>query len=108
MKNTIFIDIDTERERQVLIGKGHDTTPPTSPEEAKEIPAILDYYKYDLKAISFLPKTEAGAYKQMPYEAITEEEYNKRNSSIKPFNVGTVNQDSKPELFCDSDKCTVL
>lgn len=78
------------------------------PEEAKEIPAILDYYKYDLKAISFLPKTEAGAYKQMPYEAITEEEYNKRNSSIKPFNVGTVNQDSKPELFCDTDKCSII
>lgn len=78
------------------------------PEEAKEIPAILDYYKYDLKAISFLPKTEAGAYKQMPYEAITEEEYNKRNASIKPFNVGTVNQDSKPELFCDTDKCSII
>jgi len=40
MKNTIFIDIDTERERQVLIGKGHDTTPPTSPEEAKEMIVI--------------------------------------------------------------------
>lgn len=40
MKNTIFIDIDTERERQVLIGKGHDSVVPTSPEEAKEMIAI--------------------------------------------------------------------
>jgi len=78
------------------------------PEEAKEIPAILEYYKYDLKAISFLPKVERGAYAQMPYEAITKEEYMKRYVSTKPFSVGTVSQDSKPELYCDSEKCVVL
>jgi len=78
------------------------------PEEAKEIPAILEYYKYDLKAISFLPKVEQGAYAQMPYEAITKEEYMKRYASTKPFSVGTVSQDSKPELYCDSEKCVIL
>jgi hypothetical protein len=40
MKNTIFIDIDTERERQVLIGKGHDAAVPTNEQEAKEMIAI--------------------------------------------------------------------
>lgn len=78
------------------------------PEEAKEIPRILEFFKYDLKAISFLPKTEIGAYKQMPYEAITEEEYLKRLANTQPFSVGAVSQDSKPELYCDSDKCVVL
>lgn len=77
------------------------------PEEAKEIPAILDYYKYDLKAISFLPRVEQGAYPQMPYEAITEEEYLRRYTSTKPIKIGTVSQDSKPELYCDSEKCVV-
>jgi hypothetical protein len=40
MKNTIYIDIDTERDRPILIGKGHDSVVPTSPEEAKEMIAI--------------------------------------------------------------------
>ena len=34
-----------------------------------------DYFQYQLKGISFLPRTEQGAYEQMPYEAITEEQY---------------------------------
>lgn len=40
MKNTIFIDIDTERDRQVLIGKGHEASVPTNEQEAKEMIAI--------------------------------------------------------------------
>jgi hypothetical protein len=35
MKNTIIVDIDTERERPILIGKGPETPQPTSSEEAK-------------------------------------------------------------------------
>lgn len=34
MKNTIYIDIDTEREQPILIGKGPETVPPTTREEA--------------------------------------------------------------------------
>lgn len=34
MKNAIYIDIDTEREQKVLIGKPPEITPPTTPEEA--------------------------------------------------------------------------
>lgn len=37
MKNTIYVDIDTERERQVLIGKGAESEAPTNSEEAKEM-----------------------------------------------------------------------
>jgi len=37
MKNTIYIDIDTDREQVILLGKGADSPPPTSPEEAKEM-----------------------------------------------------------------------
>ena len=50
------------------------------PEEASQIEPILNYYKYDLKSISFLPKVEMGAYAQMPYEAITKEVYEKMAS----------------------------
>jgi len=37
MKNTVYVDIDTERERKVLIGKGSDSEVPTTAEEAKEM-----------------------------------------------------------------------
>lgn len=40
MKNTIFIDIDTERDRPVLIGKGQDSEVPTNEEDAKGMIAI--------------------------------------------------------------------
>eukprot|EP00466_Bigelowiella_natans_P013932 jgi/Bigna1/41126/e_gw1.50.13.1 len=43
--------------------------------EGKEIKNALNYFQYQLKGISFLPKLPAGAYPQMPYEAITEEQY---------------------------------
>lgn len=77
------------------------------PEEAKEIPSILNYFKYNLKAISFLPKTEKGAYKQMPYEAITKEKYEELSKNIKPLNIDSLQQDSKPELYCDSVSCEI-
>ena len=34
MKNTIYIDIDTDRDQPILIGKGPETVPPTTREEA--------------------------------------------------------------------------
>ncbi len=37
MKNTIIIDIDTDREQPILIGKGPETTPPTTREEAAKM-----------------------------------------------------------------------
>ena len=77
------------------------------PEEAKEIPAILQYCQYDLKAISFLPVVEKGAYEQMPYEAITKEEYERLSKDLKPLNVKSLKQDSKPELYCDGDTCII-
>lgn len=77
------------------------------PEEAKEIPGILNYFKYDLKAISFLPKTEKGAYEQMPYEAVTEKVYNKLMENIGELNLSNLNEDSKAEKFCDSSSCEI-
>lgn len=32
-------------------------------------------FQYDLKGISFLPRLDAGAYPQMPYQEITEAQY---------------------------------
>ena len=37
MKNVIYITIDTERDQPIIIGKPPEITPPTTPEEAKEM-----------------------------------------------------------------------
>ena len=37
MKNTIIIDVDTDREQPILLGKGPETTPPTTRDEAAKM-----------------------------------------------------------------------
>jgi len=75
------------------------------PQEADQIKTVLDYYKYDLKAISFLPKLELGAYAQMPYEAITKERYVELSKNIKPIEFHALGEDSVGEKFCSNDVC---
>jgi ribonucleoside-triphosphate reductase len=77
------------------------------PHEAKDIENALNYFQYDLKGISFLPKTDSGAYKQMPYEAISKEDYDKFIVNVKPLDFNNVNQDSNIEKFCDGDSCII-
>lgn len=77
------------------------------PEESGQIRTVLDYFKYDLKAISFLPKLEVGAYAQMPYEAITKEEYEKRSKGIRPIAIRHTGEDAVAEKFCTTDKCSI-
>lgn len=77
------------------------------PEEGKDIKNALNYFQYQLKGISFLPKLEQGAYAQMPYEEITEEVYNEMIKSIKPIDFSSISQDSNIEKFCDGDSCMI-
>ena len=37
MKNFIFVDVDTDREKPIIFGKPPDMTPPENKEEAKEM-----------------------------------------------------------------------
>jgi hypothetical protein len=37
MKNLIYIDVDTEREKPILIGKGPEIANPTNKEEARDM-----------------------------------------------------------------------
>ena len=68
----------------------------------------LDYFQYQLKGISFLPKVELGAYKQMPYEEITEKEYNKMIASLKNLNFRWVKgNEAEVERFCNNDTCEI-
>jgi len=76
-------------------------------EEGSQIKAALNYFQYKLKGISFLPKTEAGAFAQMPYEEITEQEYEDSVKGIKALDFSGVGEDSTPEKYCDSSSCEI-
>ena len=76
--------------------------------EGEMIPQVLNYYQYQLKGISLLPRHELGAYKQMPYEAINEKEYNKQVSKLKKLSFGVIHkEEANIEKFCDGDFCDI-
>jgi len=75
------------------------------PEEANQICIILDYFKYDLKSISFLPRIEQGAYPQMPYQAISKEKYEEMMKAIRKTDFLEISEDTVAEKFCDSSFC---
>lgn len=62
-----------------------------------------------IKSISFL-KISAHGFKQAPYEKITEEEYKKMLSNIKPINFDDFHinpQDNEELLDCESGACPI-
>jgi len=78
------------------------------PEEASQIKPALEYFQYQLKGISFLPKTDKGAYPQMPYEEITQQEFDLMSQNIKPLNIKRIkNEEAEVEKFCNNDSCVL-
>jgi adenosylcobalamin-dependent ribonucleoside-triphosphate reductase len=78
--------------------------------EGHQLEAALDYFQYQLKGISFLPKLPQGAYPQMPYEAIDEAEYASRLAKLRPLDFGDArvrSEEANVERFCDGDLCSV-
>ena len=58
--------------------------------EANQLPHVLNYFQYKLKGISLLPRLNGGAYRQMPYEAIDEKQYDKIVSKLKKLKEGYI------------------
>lgn len=76
--------------------------------EGPQIAAALNYYQYQLKGISLLPKLEHGAFPQMPYEEIDEKKYKKMVSKLGKLSFAGVSaEEAEVERFCDGDKCTI-
>tara|TARA_Y100000034_G_scaffold133967_1_gene201089 strand:+ start:5138 stop:7135 length:1998 start_codon:yes stop_codon:yes gene_type:complete len=74
--------------------------------EADQIQYALNYFQYQLKGISFLPRLEEGAYKQMPYEAITEATYIKLMEKLSYLSFANVKgEEADVERFCSGDTC---
>jgi adenosylcobalamin-dependent ribonucleoside-triphosphate reductase len=77
--------------------------------EADQLPHVLNYFQYKLKGISLLPRHELGAYKQMPYEAITEEEYDKMVGKLGKLSFGVIkNEEAEIDKFCNNDVCEII
>lgn len=79
-------------------------------EEAETIPTLLAMYDGKLKGISFLPQVDGGAYKHMPYERITKEEFEAMAKDISKVDFSlayTDGQEAEGEKFCSNDVCEV-
>lgn len=82
--------------------------------EGPHIANALNYFQYQLKGISFLPRlTDNSIYKQIPYEGITKEQYesiclkiNKQISLSTGKEVIATDEDNM--TYCDNDKCVKL
>jgi hypothetical protein len=76
--------------------------------EADELSHVLNYFQYKLKGISLLPRHDYGAYKQMPYEAITEKEYNKQVKKLGHLSfVGVEGEEAEVDKFCNNESCEI-
>ena len=76
--------------------------------EGPQIPFALNYFQYQLKGISFLPKLELGAYQQMPYEEITEKKYHKMVSELSFLSFRQVKgNEAIVDKFCNNDTCEI-
>jgi ribonucleoside-triphosphate reductase (thioredoxin) len=83
------------------------------PKEGKDLKNALNYFQYQLKGVSFLPRMERGAYLQMPYEEISEEKYKEEIKKISKLNFR--NLESRKEdveqlgsdKYCDSSRCEI-
>ena len=76
--------------------------------EGKQIATALNYFQYQLKGISFLPKLELGAYKQMPYEEITEKKYKNMVNKLSFLSFRQVKgNEAEVDKFCNNDTCEI-
>lgn len=77
-----------------------------NPEEANQIPHAIEIFQYKLKTLSFLPRQQKIVYAQMPYEAITEKEYESMMKDLRDIKFKT-KTDGIGEKFCDGDYCVI-
>ena len=74
------------------------------PEDKKDVARALSMYEKRLKSVSLLPLRGDKAYKQAPYEAITEQQYKEIVKKLKYYNLNKI-EDKVEDKFCDSDIC---
>lgn len=84
-------------------------------QEGSHISHALQIFQFKLKGVSFLPKENTTIYKQPPYTAITEEQYNEYMRNLTPLvpselyellkQLGCPQEAPPAERYCDGDQC---
>ncbi len=79
------------------------------PHEVQDIEAVLSASAPFVKSLSMMPHSDLGAYKQMPEEGMTAEQYAQRLATIKPIDWSQLRDDeitfTEPEKYCEGDQC---
>lgn len=74
--------------------------------EGDQIEHMLAQFAPIIKSVSMLPHSETGAYKQMPYEGITREAYEKRLEEMPKIDWSLFGgSDGVESRFCTNDEC---
>lgn len=77
--------------------------------ESDDVGKILHMYEGSLKTVSFLPM--GGKYEQMPYQPITEDEYEEMRVKLRPVDLSPVYgieaEEVEEEKFCSTDACVM-
>ena len=77
--------------------------------ESQHVGTILSMYEGQLKTVSFLPMIKGGAYKQMPYGKLTEEEWKKWTFKLFQIDWSPIYDglgiEAIGEQFCETDVC---
>ena len=74
-------------------------------DEANQIKDALELYETRIKSVSFLPLEDHG-YEQAPYIPITEKEYERLISKIKPLKLKE-DVHELTEKYCDGETCLI-
>lgn len=75
--------------------------------EGHLIAPALERYQRLLKGVSFLPRM-TGMYENMPYQAITVEEYQSLVASIRPISWSDNPSEPTQHSYCDNDGCSPI
>lgn len=77
------------------------------PEESRDLANALSIFDSNLKSLTFLPWFAEGAYKQLPYQKITEEEFYELSKNLTKPDYSKFTDKAVGEKFCDSDTCVM-
>lgn len=77
--------------------------------EGDQIAHALDYFQFQLKGISFLPRSEdRTVYEQAPYEKADPEFICEKNEKVKPIDFsGVIDNEPEPDKYCSGKSCRI-
>ena len=77
--------------------------------EVVDLEKALARFIPSIKSVSLLPHSDEGEYPQMPFEGITEEEYNKRAANFPRIDWSTfVGSDGTLDRYCTNESCELI